>query len=204
MKGRKEIFAGIGLIIIVEGLVYNWSGRVTELDTIQYSLAARWSARISLVLLFYLSAWVSISGLKKIFSFDRHRNEFVILVSMIAFNHLIHFVFLYINHVINNYDLLTLRSAGGAFGYVMLTLAPFYLWNKKELTKTVYWSTMCTITLLLIISVVSYLGRWNKDLPMASPKEMYLSIMAIAAVLLIMNVYRIFADRNKTVKTFDH
>ena len=204
MKEWKQLLGGVSLIIGLEVLIYNWSGRVTDLETVRFSLAARWSARVSLAFLFYLSAWVSISGLKKIFKKERQRDVFILLVSMIAFNHLIHFVFFYINHVVNNYDLFTLRSAGGVLGYVVLILAPFYLWNKKELTQMVYWPTMGTITLLLIISVVSYLGRWNKDLPMASPKELYMGIMAVAIALLIMNVYRIFADRNKSVETINH
>ncbi len=204
MKEWKQILGGISLIIGLEVLVFNWSGRVAELETIHYSLAARWSARISLVMLFYLSVWVSISGLKKIFQNEKHRDEFIMMVSLVAFNHLIHFAFLYINHEVNGFNLWTLRSAGGALGYVLLTLAPIYLWRKKQLTQPVYWKTMGTLILLLVIAVVSYLGRWNKDLPMASPKELYIGIMAVAIVLLILNVYRIFADRNKSVKTIDH
>lgn len=191
----KKITYIVLFLAIIELLILWWSFEITELDTVRYALAARWSARVSLALMVTLGIWIALKGLSDIFSVDQFWERFVLLVVGIAFNHLIHFVYLAVNHWVNEYNLFTLRSAGGALGYLLLLTAPFYLMNSRTLTRSVYWKVMAVVIFIHVVAIVGYIGRWNKDLPMASSKELYLTLMSIAALTLVMNVYRVIRDQ---------
>ncbi len=191
----KKLTGLLLIILITEVIIFWWSGQSTDLVTARYSLAARWSARVSLLIFGGLSVWIIVSGLHKIYADKKRRQWFVLMIAAIGVNHLIHFIFLYINFEVNDMNLFTLKSAGGTLGYVIMTVSPIYLWNRVELDKFLYKTITGSFLFIHVIAILTYLGRWNKGLPLASGKEVYIGLMVMAIVLLIMNVYRIFADR---------
>jgi hypothetical protein len=199
MNKRLSLF--LVLVFVCEVVVYFWSSHVSDLVEIKYSLAARYSARITLILFEGMLIWMAIAGLKIIFGDEKRRAVFVTILFLIAFNHVIHFVFLAINFWVNDYNLFVLKSAGGAIGYLIIIGAPFYLWHKMELTKNLYWVILSLILFINIVAMVTYLGRWNKGLPMASSKEVYIGIMVGIGVILLLNVYRIVSELKVGVKS---
>lgn len=192
--GAQIAFFGL-LVALIEVGVYAWSIDISDMDSVKYSLASRYSARVTLILFEGMLLWGALIGLKKIYSSKKSREIMILLVSLVTINHLIHFVFLTVNHWVNDYQLFTFRSAGGAVGYLIMIIAPFYLAKHTGMTKQLYWKVLGAFLFIDIIALVSYMGRWNKELPMASSKEVYIGIMASIVVILLMNVYRIFAER---------
>ncbi|MFY0625054.1 MAG: hypothetical protein JXR07_02085 [Reichenbachiella sp.] len=201
---QKRLISYGFIVVLLEVVIYFFSVSMSDQDAVKYSLASRYSARVTLVLLEGLLLWTAISGLKSIFSTQKGQKTFVLLLSLILLNHLIHLVFLVTNHWVNDYQLFTLRTAGGMIGYVVLILSPVYLNSQKKFSISLYWKLIGALLIVDSIAFISYIGRWNKELPLASSKEVYIGIMGCIVVILLMNVYRIFAERKIELKsTFD-
>jgi hypothetical protein len=85
------------LIVICELAIYTRTTSLSSDESFYYQLAARYSARVSFMLLVGILCWTGIKGLKFIYEKESRRKLFVTLLLVLALNHLIHFYFLAMN-----------------------------------------------------------------------------------------------------------
>jgi len=194
---KNRVFVLLLAILIWELVVLYLATRVSALDTIKYQLAARYSARTSFVIVIAMLLWTGVRGLKSIYSSEESRKMLMLLLLAFAFNHFIHFIYLWLNHEANNMELLSVRTSFGTLEYVLLSLAPFYLWNKKTLTKSLHAQLAGFFLIVVGIFSVTYSGRFSKPVYLSSPLFFYQLCLALIAVCIILNGYRFFKERRE-------
>lgn len=196
---RPKVFVVLGTVIIGEIGVFFLASQLSEIDTVQYQLAARYSARISFAIIVLMLAWTGLAGLKRIYSKETSRELLMLSLLTFAVNHLIHFIFIVLNFRANGWSLLQARNGFGSIGYVLLSLAPLYLWKRKELNRSLHAQIGAFLLVVLSIFFITYFGRLSKQVPLSSPLLFYKVCLIFIAVIFLLNVYRFLADRRKLV-----
>ncbi|MCV9388932.1 hypothetical protein [Reichenbachiella ulvae] len=184
------------IILVLEAAIYGLSGLATDDWGIQFQLAARYSARVSLLIFIALFAWVAREGLKSLFQSEQKRSIINAGVFAFAFNHLLHLLFLIITHYLLGWELFTLKTSGGILVYILVLLAPWYLQKKTHLTSASYRWIYGSFSGACLVFFVSYLGRWNKELPFISSKAYFIGSMIVIAGLFLVNMFRIWQERS--------
>lgn len=193
---RKTILCLL-IVALWEVGVYIFSANISDFETIKYQLAARYSARTSFAIFGALLFGTGIYGLNRIYSNEDHRSLFVVFILMFAFNHFIHFIFIVLNYQTQGLTLLEGKNFVGALGYALLLLAPAYLWNKKVLTRPLRFQLYAFLLFIVIIFLVTYLGRFSKEQPMMSSLLVYGCFLTLIGILVILNFYR-FIKENRS------
>lgn len=200
MRLNKVLLVIILLVIAGEGAVLYHSLEATDLPTVQYQLAARYSARISFVTVLVILSAIAVFGLRKLYAHESWRRLLVYLFVIFAVNHALHFAFIVMNYKINERQLLVSQNIFGAVGYLLLLTAPFYLWNKKALTRRLQLTIHVFLSLIITIFLVTYLGRLSPAsmVPLRSPVLFYQYCLALAGALLVASVFR-FAQERRSI-----
>jgi hypothetical protein len=182
-------------ILLWELVILFLATQISDLATLKYQLAARYSARTSFVIVVITLLFTGIHGLAAIYSSESARKIFMMMLLAFAFNHFIHFIYLAMNYYANDMQLLTVRTSFGTLGYILLTLAPFYLWNKTQLTRSLHIQIAVFLLITLSIFIVTYSGRFSKPVTLSSPIIFYQLCLGVIAMLLVLNVYQFIRHR---------
>ena len=190
---KRNVLA-ISLIVILEILIFYWSMSIGHSENYYFQLAARFSARVSFFILVSLLAWMGFTGLKKIYATEWTRKNYVTLILMLMVNHLIHFGFLWMNYQVNDISMMEANNVVGVIGYIAITLAPLYLWNKSQLTPQLYLKIYSFLFAITFIFTFSYIDRLSKALPFPTPKVYFIISLLVIAGLLVLNALRILRE----------
>jgi hypothetical protein len=185
------------LIAAAEAVVYTWACTVSPNDTMYFTLAARYSARISFLIFASLLCWMGISGLKTIYANENKRQLFVCILFSLALNHLIHFYFLAMNFEANGLELIVFKNLPGAATYVVLTVAPLLLWNKTDLTKRRYRMILSGFAMVSVLFIGTYIKRFSQE--MVVPVSRYLLVFNLTTIVILigLNVFRVVREGKK-------
>lgn len=196
MKAFKSIlFLALG-VLAVEYALFLYASSLSSEEKYVFQFAARYSGRFSFFIFVSLFTWVATIGLNEIYRKEGAKHVFILGSSLFAFNHILHFGLLYRAHELLGWELFTMRTIGGAIGYLVLILLPLILWKKKHLTKRLYWGIVSCFVYLEIIFFVSYFGRWNKEtIYKPDSKEFFIGCLMIALLLFGINSYRIIREQ---------
>lgn len=184
---------GLLLLVIVcaaEALVFTQAAQNPHDEIFQ--LAARYSARVSLLLVIAILLWTGTRGLRHIYGTDQRREWFVALVGGLSLNHLIHFYFLAMNFQARGLYLLEIKNLPGAVAYLVIVIAPFYLWHKTELTPKLHRTILIASVPVLFVFTGTYVKRLGQDLNLPIAKALLVGNLLLLLVLIGLNVYRIF------------
>ncbi|WP_151997458.1 MULTISPECIES: hypothetical protein [unclassified Imperialibacter] len=184
------------LVVLCEYAIYVWSGDVSPEPGIYFQLAARYSARVSFLLFAGILCWTGIRGLKHIYAEEQRRQLFVSLLFLLALNHLIHFYFLAMNFETRGMELREFKNLPGAVAYIVLTLSPFFLWNKKELTRSRYQIIISGFALVTALFIGTYVKRSLQNLEIPMSNYLIVGNLAILTSLVIINIFRIRSEKN--------
>jgi hypothetical protein len=193
----KKIVLMLAAVIVCEIIILLLSMRISDLATIKYQLAARYSARTSFIIISGILLLIGIKGLKQIYDHENLRQLFMMLLLAFAINHLIHFIFIVLNYNANNMQLFHLDNGFGAVGYVMLSLAPLYLWSKKKLTRSLHLQINAFLFIVISIFFILYLGKLNTVATLGSPLLLYGICLLVIVFITGINIYRFVQDRKK-------
>ncbi|RJE70679.1 hypothetical protein [Reichenbachiella sp. MSK19-1] len=198
MKKVQNIALWVLAVVVGEMVLFWGVGQFFADKAIQYQLTARYSARVSLGLFSGLYLWVGLEGWKTIYASNQKQTVAWTVWLVLAVNHAVHFYFLAMTHHLLGWELWTGKSLGGAIGYVIILIMPLILWDKKELTRGVYAMLLFAFVYLEMIFFVSYLGRWNRDLTLASSPVVYQACALWVVLLFLLNLRRVWLDRGKS------
>ena len=191
---KKQIFFLLP-VLIWELAILLIANLLSPTEDLVFQLAARYSARTSFYIIVVILLWTGFSGLKRIYSEESSRKNFLILILGLFINHLIHFVYLALNYHANELSLLQTGSIFGAMGYLLLAASPIYLWHKSTLSRSLYRIIYAFLFVLLIIFAQTYVGRLAGTQAFATPRFFFVANLALIAGLIVLNIYRILQDR---------
>jgi len=189
-------------ILIILGLElfnYFWTSSITEDLDILYSLLARYSARISFVLLCLLGTWIAGIGLNNIFLNPSKRSLLLGGITAFTINHLIHYYFLYQNFQVSGLDISSKYISFGALGYLILTIAPIVLWRWKSLTLTRYYTINAFVISMISICIFTYFSRFGRELPLSTPMWLFSVMIGSGILVITLMIGRIIKER-KTIR----
>ncbi len=193
---KRLIIPGF-IIILCEWAIFQWAKGESPYIDFQFQLAARYSARVSFLLFVGILCWTGIKGVKHIYLNEKNRILFVSLLFLLALNHLIHFYFLSMNFEVRGMDLREFKNLPGAVAYIVLTLSPFFLWNKQELTRSRYQIILVGFTLVTLLFIGTYIKRLNQELEIPISSYLLIGNLAVLSALVVVNILRIFTENRK-------
>ena len=208
MLTKKRIPLLIALICCIELLIYSWSVWTATFDRSNFfgiepefifNKCARNSGRISAALILITLLMVGYYGLKEIYSDDKKKDTFRILITLFGFNHLIHFLFLF----------LTLKSNGvpldfgepihvggtlhGFITFIFIILIPFILWTYENLNKLLYFGIILHLFNVSCFIIKTFWGKIKPDHP-AYHNQFGIAVITATCIYIL---YRIFIENKR-------
>ena len=202
MLTKKRIPLLIALIFCIEVLIYLWAAWTATLDRSNFfsiesefifAKCARNSGRVSSAIILITLLMVGYYGLKEIYLDDKKKDTFRILITLFTVNHLIHFIFVFLNFKSISKPLNIGDNIHGFITFMFIIIIPFILWTNKNLNKLLY------IFIILHLFNVSYfinktfLGKVKPDHP--AYHNQFGIVVITAACLYIL--YRVFRENKR-------
>jgi len=150
----------IAIILCFEGMIYLWTAwtatfRESNFFFVAHELifekCARLSGRVSATVNLIVLVMIGCFGLKQIYLANTTLNIFLILVTLFAVNHLIHFFYVYQNFKHRIMVLKIAENKHGFITYMCILLLPIILWSYKELSVVLY---SCIVLHLFNVSYI--------------------------------------------------
>ncbi|MEM9142380.1 MAG: hypothetical protein AAGA86_05285 [Bacteroidota bacterium] len=192
MKDRLPLLL-IG-IAFWELMIFVYSGWVTEDITLQYRLAARYSARTSHTLVLVTLIYMFRNGLSLIFSNESKRVIYFNLVALFSLNHIIHFYFLATNFRVNQMELISARTLGGAVVYTLIIAMPFLLYRVKKLSRFSYWGILNFWAAVVFVILATFFDRIRNPVPDTTPLLYYYVLMGVFVLVVVLNLKKSIID----------
>jgi len=181
--------------VVAELMVLGITAFIANDPAMFWQYAARYSARVSFLIIAGLLLYTTIHGL---FSICNDENKRKVLIGVIYFfctNHIIHLIFLVVNQTLRNKVLVKPRNAPGMIVYCIVFLLPLLL-NRGLLRRAK--QTMLLVSLMLISAVFIefYINRLlGFQLPPdPSARWVYLLFATVLLLLVLTNLYRHIKD----------
>ena len=189
MLTKNKIPLLIALICCLEVLIYLWAVWTTETDFV-INKCARNAGRASEAINLAILIMVGYFGLKQIYSDDKKKDTFRILITLFAFNHLIHFFFVYQNFKTHAMVLDISDNKHGFVTFICIVLMTIALWLFTNLNKLLY---VCIIFHLFNVSYFIMDTLNNKIKPDIITFHYKFGIFITSAALLYI-LYRVFRE----------
>jgi succinate dehydrogenase hydrophobic anchor subunit len=193
----------IACICCLEIAIYLWAVWTASLDTSNFfsiepefifNKCARNSGRVSSAIILITLLMVGYYGLKRIYSDDKKKDSFRILITLFAINHLIHFFYVFQNFKSHTMALNIDENKHGFVTFIFIILIPFILWMSKNLNKLLYFGIILHLFNVSYFIGETFLSKIKPDKPAYHNQ---FGIVAITAACLYI-LYRVF--RENTLK----
>lgn len=210
-KSKNKTITILFLVCFIELGIYLWSVwtstfNMTNFFAIKpefiFDKCARLAGRISALILLIELIMVGYYGLKKIYSSEKIRENFISINTMFCFNHLIHllFVFQLFKYHGKSLNFDKPLEIGGAFhglvSFAFIFIIPFLLWKQKEINGFLY---LCIVLYLINTSIFMIKTFLSKiKLPETPAYHNQLGIVLLTSACLLV-FYRVYIEQKKSV-----
>jgi hypothetical protein len=200
----KRIPLLIALICLIEVAIYLWAVWTSSFDEGNFfaihsefilDKCARLAGRISSVLIFFALIMVGYNGLRKIYSDDKKRVSFLILLTLFTFNHLIHLLFV-IFRFRSHGEFIALSGpvniGGAVHGVITFTFIiaiPFILWNFKKLNILLYSVIILHLLNICSFMIKTFIGKVNPPDHPAYHNQFGVVVLTVACFYILYRVY---------------
>jgi hypothetical protein len=187
----NAIFVALGTELIVLGVA-----AIIANDTEMFwEYAARYSARISFVILAGLLLYMAIQGLSSINDNESKKKILMVLIYFFWTNHIIHFIYLAANQGARNRILIKRANILGMIVYVLVLLLPLFL-NRGLLSRGKQTMLLVSLLLISVFFILLYIAHLVRFIPSpdASAAWLYTLFASVLALLVLANVYRHISD----------
>lgn len=203
MLTKKRLPLLIALILCIEVLIYLWATWTATLDRstffgieAQYifAKAARNSGRVSAAIFLVILLMVGYYGLREIYRDQKKRESFLILTILFLVNHLMHFIFLYLNFKTLSKQLIAEPNIHGFITFSLIIIAPVILWTCKNINRLLYFAIILHLFNVSYFMNITFLSKVK---PIDPAYHDQFGIVAITAACLYI-LYRVFRENDET------
>ena len=165
---KKNIPLLIALIFGVELLIYLWAVWTATLDRgnffgieaqFIFAKAARNSGRVSAAIFLATLLMVGYYGLKEIFRDQKKKDSLVILTILFLVNHLMHFIYLYLNFKTHSKQLIADPNTRGFVTFSLIIIAPFILYTSQNLNRLLYFAIILHLFNVSYFMNITFLSK---------------------------------------------
>jgi hypothetical protein len=132
MLKKNTIPLLLAFICCLEGVIYLWAVWTTESEFV-FDKCARNSGRASSAINLTILLMIGYYGLKRIYSNDKKKFTFRILITLFAVNHLVHFFFVFQNFKHHAMELSVAENLHGFITFLLILVVPVILWFYNKL-----------------------------------------------------------------------
>lgn len=208
MLTKKHIPVFILFICITEALIYLWSVWTTTFDRTNFfaidplyvfDKCARIAGRISAVLILIPLLMTGYYGLREIYHDEKKREAFNVFMTLFAFNHLIHFLFVFLRFKSHDAVLDIGENLHGFMTFICIVILPVFLWTSKKLNNLLYYGII-----IHLFNVSYFINKtfWGKVKPDHAAYHNQFGVLVITAACLFI-LYRVIREAmagNKMLK----
>lgn len=198
MLTTKKIPLLIASIICIELLVYLWAVWTTTLDRSNFfaiepafifDKCARNSGRVSAALILLILLMLGYYGLKQVYGDNRKKDTFRILISLFSFNHLIHFLFLFLRFKSHGTELTINADKHGFITFIFIVISPFVLWANKNLNIPLYLGIILHLFNVSYFMNKTFLSKIKPDQP-AYHNQLGIVLLTLACFYVLYSIIR--------------
>ncbi len=189
----------ISLVICIEIVIYWWAYRTSTVEKSNFfaiesdfifDKCARNSGRVSSALNLVILLMIGYFGLKRIYVDHVKKDQFRVLITLFAVNHLVHFFFVFQTFKHHTMALNISENLHGFLTFMSVLLIPVILWTSKKLNRLLY------VYIILHVFNVSYFIMetfYNKIKPEKPAYHNQFGIVVTTAACIYI-VYRVFRE----------
>ncbi len=197
MLTTRRLPALFAFICCIEVLIYLWAAWTTTFDKsiffaidpeFVFDKCARIAGRISSVIILIPLLMVGHYGLKEIYSDEKKKDSFRIFITLFAFNHLIHFLFVVLRFKSHSATLSIVENLHGFITFIFIVIIPFILWRYKNLNRLIYSAIILHLLNISYFINKTFLGKVKAEHP-AYHNQFGIAIITAACLYIIYRVY---------------
>jgi hypothetical protein len=195
MSRLFTITNAILLAVVVELLVLGMAAILSNHSAMFWEYAARYSARVSFVILAGLLLYTAIHGFLTISNNENKRKTLRALIYLFFVNHIIHFIYLATNQAVRNNILIKPGNIPGMIGYGLVLSLPLLL-NRGLLSRgkqTILLVSLLLISAFFIFFYIAHLSGFYSS-PDPSATWVYGLFTFVLILLVTANLYRHISD----------
>ncbi len=204
MLMRKKLPLLIVLVCCIELGIYLWSVWTSTLDfgnffairsAFIFDKCARLSGRVSSFLMLITLGMVGYYGLKNIYSDDKKKESFLILITLFTCNHLIHLLFVTLNLRSHgkSFDINGPIEIGGTIHGIItfssIVIIPLILWNYQRLSKLLYFVIILYLLNISSFIIKTFLGKIKLPENPAYHNQLGITLISAACIYILYRVY---------------
>jgi hypothetical protein len=135
-------------------------------------------------------------GLKKIYTDDKSRNSFLILMTLFTLNHFIHLLFVMLRFRSHGKSIAVdepIQIGGTVHGFItfsFILIIPFILWNYKYLNKILYYAIILHLFNIGCFIVKTFLGKIKPPDHPAYHNQFGVFVITAACVYILYTIVR--------------
>jgi hypothetical protein len=203
MLTKKQLPFLIALVCLAEVLIYLWAAWTATLGLSNFfgieakfifAKAARNSGRVSAAIFLATLLMVGYYGLKEIYRDQKKKDSFFILITVFLVNHLVHFIYLYLNFKTLSKPLVNEANTHGFITFCLIIIAPVILWNCKNLNRLLYFAIILHLFNVSYFMNITFLSKVKPGDPAYHDQ---FGIVALTAACLYI-LYRVFRENDET------
>lgn len=202
MLTKKRLPQLIVFICSIEISIYLWAIWTATLDKSNFfsieseyifDKCARNSGRISAFIILITLMMVGYYGLKEIYRDGKKKDTFRILITLFSFNHIIHFMFLFLRFKNHAAPLSLVENLHGFLTFISIIIIPFILWTKTSLTMLLHFGIILYLFNISYFINKTFLGKVKADHP--AYHNLFGIVLITAACLYVL--FRVFMENNR-------
>ena len=200
---KKKLPLFIVLICCIEVLIYLWAVWTASLDRSNFfgieakfifAKAARNAGRVSAAIFLATLLTVGYYGLREIYQDQKKKDAFLVLMTIFLVNHLIHFIYVFLNFKTLSKQLVAEANIHGFITFMLIIIAPIILWSCKNLNRLLYFAIILHLFNVSYFMNITFLSKVKPEDPAYHDQ---FGIVALSAACLYI-LYRVFQENDKT------
>ncbi|MFZ4796876.1 MAG: hypothetical protein ACOYMA_05240 [Bacteroidia bacterium] len=197
MITKKRMPLLIAIICGLEVLIYLWSAWTSTFQSSNYfaigpetifDKCARLSGRISSVIMLISMLFVGYNGLKQIYRNEKKLDTFRVFITLFTFNHLIHFLFVFLRFKNNHATINIGENLQGFITFICIVTIPFILWTFKQLNWVLYLAIILHLFNVSYFMNKTFLSKISPEHP-AYHNQFGIVVLTAACIFVLYSVY---------------
>jgi hypothetical protein len=198
MLAKNKLPLLILLVISLEFLIYVWAYCTAALDENNFfaiesefifDKCARNSGRVSSAFNLIILFMAGYFGLKQIFLDEKKKDQFRILITLFAVNHLLHFFFVFQTFKHHMMPLNISENLHGFITFISVLIIPVILWSSTKLNRVLYIYIILHLFNVSYFIMETFYNKIKPDKP-AYHNQFGIAVTTAACVYILYRIFR--------------
>jgi hypothetical protein len=188
MLTKNKIPLLIAFIFCLEAVIYLWAVWTTEAEFVS-DKCARNSGRVSSMINLAILLMIGYYGFKKIYSEEKKKDAFRILITLFAINHSVHFFYVFQNFKHHSMIFSVSENMHGFITFIFILIVPIILWLYNNLNMVFFAAITLHLFNVSYFIMKTFYSKVKPDKP-AYHNQLGIIVTTIALLYILFRFYR--------------